>query len=881
MRNQIQNAFNAGELSPEMWGREDSASYKQGCRTMYNFIVQPLGGATRRPGTRFEYQLAGGTRVFPFSYGDERHHIEIGDEFLRTWEQHHITGVWALQSRSGVQLPQIVAGAAHSHWWEDGVTDNFLSFETTLERFPLRTGMGPYQLTTTATTIPSGLSLATDYWVYVKPGLLTTGIPQPEENNPVHLGFCTDRDKAFELDADGFPDPDTVAVVDVGTGTGVHTLSASATSVPYVFTAPWAAFFLPYLRAKQVDNKMYFYDGFTALHVLERLDFTGGNTQNPSPAWAGPKWILYEVPLLEGPWKARENWVGDPVQWISLNITSPDGDITSHPSDHEAGAMKIPEDYQLSKTSGDSAPLDFIFGQDRDAPADFIVAAATETHDGATPATYIPIHDSLTSPTTPREVKCNNWAMGLAFNNTGPAAVGWYDNRLLLSGGYNPHELNFGSLVRPWVFLPVNHDGSADELTAFTLDIFGDTDDRIVAYSEMFDLLVFTGTGVWIANSRSAAEGIHSTSFAIRQIATVGCSSLIEPVKMQESVAYLSRTNKRLRLIQYSNDAKDYRSFDTLNQHEHILQSGAVDLAYQDEPHDVIWLVREDGSMASVVMQKEDGVIGASRHGLGGTDAVVEYAFTGPSPRNLVIPALSPADDADNLYMVVERTVNSTTKHFVERLDTPAKLGTNYSTANTKSDAYYVDCGMTFEESSSEAYDVTTITMAHLPNETVDILCEGEYKGTVTLNGSGVSPTLPASTHGGGGWAIVHAGYAYTSELEPMPPSYDTQGGTTAGSTMKIRGASLRLHGTIGGGCGDRSDEVTDGDSHEVLSAIDYPNPGELFSGDIAVMPEVDISSQPTIVFRTTKPYPATVNAVIYSLEGTMKGDHEGRTTND
>jgi len=46
-------SFLGGELSPKILGRVDVPQYQHGCEELTNFIINPQGGAKRRPGTRF------------------------------------------------------------------------------------------------------------------------------------------------------------------------------------------------------------------------------------------------------------------------------------------------------------------------------------------------------------------------------------------------------------------------------------------------------------------------------------------------------------------------------------------------------------------------------------------------------------------------------------------------------------------------------------------------------------------------------------------------------------------------------------------------------------------------------------------------------------
>ncbi len=877
-RNIIQNAFNAGEITPELYGRDDTASYRQGCRTLENFIVKPLGGVTRRPGTMYDFAVKSTTkptRIFPFSFKDERHMVEVGEDYLRIHEQDVSTGLWTVQQDEGFELPRIISGATDlAHWQSPFVLNGYIVLDTSMNRMPLRSFMGPVQLTTTATTLPGGLSLATNYWVVVGPGVVsatgTTGAIEPVDlESPVNLGFCTTLAKAQEFDAvfESVPFPDVTAVTSFGTGTGQHTIRLATSNNEYEFVTPWQDADMPNLRAEQVDDVMYFYDGNNPIYELRRVDYVGGNTRNepaPDTKWTKPKWTIEESQLNSGPWTKRISWSYD-VPTSDLIVRS-GGYYNFDETAHDVGQMEFIEDYIPLVDSTTAGEFDSAFAQRRAAPEEIILGRVSSTPSDTDMSTQLyPIIGTFTTGVGVA-TECNNVAGGFAFRVSGPSAMAWYDERLILSGGFLPNEVHLSSIRHPLDFLPVNRDtGAISTDTSFSFDIAGDADNAIVAYSELQDLLIFSGDGVWIANSESGVEGINATSIAVRQIATVGCSSIVDPVRMQQAVAYMSKTNKRLQFVQYNFDAKDYRSFDILEHGEHLLQPVATGIAFQDEPFDILWIPRADGNFVSVTLKKEEGVVGGAVQTLGGTAATAEDIITIPAEDN----------DSDVVYMVVRRTVNSTDAQFVEHITPQISLGTKYT--GTKSDAYHVDCGQTFTGS------IASFTMAHLLNETVDVMADGEYLGEIVLDGSGASGTLPAAPSGATQpYAKVHAGYTYTSELEPMPPVYTTQGGTTAGSISDIKSVTLRMLGSIGGSCGDRADVITDSDGHSVLGAIPYPDDlDNLFTGDVSVNPEIMTSAQPTVVFRQTKPFPSTVNAIIYRADGTLAADSEGRQIND
>lgn len=81
------NNFVAGELTERLLGRDDLAQYQQGCLRVENFTVMPHGGAIRRVGSRFVEETKESekrSRLIPFQYStEEAYVIEAGDLYFR------------------------------------------------------------------------------------------------------------------------------------------------------------------------------------------------------------------------------------------------------------------------------------------------------------------------------------------------------------------------------------------------------------------------------------------------------------------------------------------------------------------------------------------------------------------------------------------------------------------------------------------------------------------------------------------------------------------------------------------------------------------------------------------------------------------------------
>ena len=90
----IQNAFNAGEMSALMLGRQDVAKYAAGMFVCLNGIPLVQGGWTRRPGTAYLHQTKfhdRECRLLPFQYSVEQTYVlEFGHQYIRFFTEHGI-----------------------------------------------------------------------------------------------------------------------------------------------------------------------------------------------------------------------------------------------------------------------------------------------------------------------------------------------------------------------------------------------------------------------------------------------------------------------------------------------------------------------------------------------------------------------------------------------------------------------------------------------------------------------------------------------------------------------------------------------------------------------------------------------------------------------
>lgn len=87
MARSLSRSFAGGEITPEMFGRIDLASYQTGLAECTNFIVLPHGPVQNRPGFGFVREVkdsSKSTRLIPFSFSTTQTFVlEFGDQYIR------------------------------------------------------------------------------------------------------------------------------------------------------------------------------------------------------------------------------------------------------------------------------------------------------------------------------------------------------------------------------------------------------------------------------------------------------------------------------------------------------------------------------------------------------------------------------------------------------------------------------------------------------------------------------------------------------------------------------------------------------------------------------------------------------------------------------
>ena len=192
----------------------------------------------------------------------------------------------------------------------------------------------------------------------------------------------------------------------------------------------------------------------------------------------------------------------------------------------------------------------------------------------------------------------------------------------------------------------------------------------------------------------------------------------------------------------------------------------------------------------------------------------------------------------DNLYMVVKRTINGTTRRYVEILS-------DIDFGDDVSDAFFVDSGLSYSGSSTSS--LTGIE--HLEGQELAVLEEGAAHPDKTVSSGAI--TLDRAT------IKAHVGLAYNSTLKTVRLESGSISGTAQGKIKKIHSVVLRLFRTVGCSVGTSITNVDTIPFRDSSDSTDTAVP--LFTGDKSIEAASNWETEGAIVVQQTQPLPMTI----------------------
>lgn len=517
---------------------------------------------------------------------------------------------------------------------------------------------------------------------------------------------------------------------------------------------------------------------------------------------------------------------------------------------------------------------------------------------GFTSSTVVTVVAQNDVPQSLHNTASFNWSEGEFSNARGFAgAITFHEQRMVLAGSiYAPQKVWFSKSNADYENFEVGT--NADD--PFLITIASQRGDPIRWLFSDQALFVGTAGSIFrIISSRNSPALAPDDIDAKRQI-SYGCSS-IQPELVGQSPIYMQKNNKTVRLITFDIDSDKYKAVDITIDSDHITDGGITSFEYQQIPLSSLWTVRTDGQIARLTLEQDQQVQAWSRY-------VTQGNFES-------VAIVSDAEDNDEIYTIVKRTINGVVKRFVE-VQEP-----NYEVDNLN--RFYVDSGLTYngtqsstitisgntftaDSSTFESGDIgkeihqligkgrakitgftdsqnVTVSIIEtfssatlLPNEWAiaikNITGLGHLEGeTVTINSDGA--TVPNKTVSSGAieidnaGSIIHVGLSYSSKQKNMPiESLALSGiiGTSQHKVKRIDSVVIRFDKTLGGKIIDFNNNET---PITARSLVDNMNEvPDLNSGDEEIILGTGWDRLGQIEIIQDEPQPMTIKSITYKV---------------
>jgi hypothetical protein len=337
----------------------------------------------------------------------------------------------------------------------------------------------------------------------------------------------------------------------------------------------------------------------------------------------------------------------------------------------------------------------------------------------------------------------NDWAFQAWSDVAGwPSAVALFDGRLWWAGT----DKLYGSV--------------SDNYYSFDPDTEGDSGpiNRSIATGPVEGIhwvlplqRIIVGTAAFEVSVRSSSfdEPLTPTNFTARNCSTRGCAN-IDAVTVDSGGIFVQRNGRKAYEIRYDIEQNDYDSSEVTRINQEILDPGIKQIVVQRHPDTRVWFVKDDGTIAVLVYERSEGVIGWCRITLPGGEAESI--------------AVIPDETSDEIYVLVKRTIDSSTVRYIEKFAVETE-----SIGGTLS--YNSDCSIAFDLGSPG----TAVTgLDHLEGEDVVVWADGSAMVNIdnALTVSGGQITLPSSATEG----VV--GLPYYGYYKSVKLAYGAQMGT-------------------------------------------------------------------------------------------------------
>lgn len=407
-----------------------------------------------------------------------------------------------------------------------------------------------------------------------------------------------------------------------------------------------------------------------------------------------------------------------------------------------------------------------------------------------------------------------------------PRCGTFYQQRLYVAGTVAKPNTIWGTVTGEYYNFA---QGVADD-DALAFEIVSDQYNPIKYLTTFRDLVVSTTGGEFLMQG-GIETPISPTNVRVVPQTTYGTAD-VRPIRIGQEMVFAQLHAKKVRSASFV-DIDVLQSPDISVLAEHLLRIGIKRWAYAAQPESVVWMLLNDGSIASLSYDRDQDVFAFARHSVAGA-TVIDLAvvpFNGADRPFLYLSRggrymIEYFDDAVAMDHFVEilnplntGTVTGTTTKTVTTVAhglvtndrfviemTPGSWGTFTVASTPTADTFTFSYAGTVQSpttwrkaqiswnvgtngySGADSYSLDGLWFSYTP-----ATGKWAYMGPASTNGSGVLSSSPNY------YAGIRFGLRITSQIKTLPTEIGTQEGTAQGSASSIHELMVRLNDSMGG----------------------------------------------------------------------------------
>jgi hypothetical protein len=662
----ILEAFNAGEFGGRMAARVQFDKYQNAGAVYQNVLPLPQGGWTRRSGFRYINSAKSASArpwLIPFIFSTTQAYVlELGNNALRFFRNQGL--IFAPDITAAITNGTFDSGI--TGWTDNSTGTGSLSYDATNDRMNLNGGgsgneaIATQAITITETTTTHVLRFqvvgdAGDE-ITVRVGTASGGASEdiytsakrlvgwhtieidPDSNATIYLSFENSQNKTVQID-------------------NIELLDDAAVEI----TTPWSESELPSISYAQSADVIYFaIGGSTRVYKLLRY----GNAS----------WSLEVILFEDGPYLAENT--------TSTTLTL--GAATGNGVTLTASATTGINDGAGFRATDVGRLFRFKNGSNNWGWGQIV---------GFTSTTVVTVDIKATVTTA---TATTNWRLGeWNYTDGWPAVVSFVQQRFVTARtNLNPQKFWMSKSAEIQNFADEDNTGAVLDDSSIVYKFAARQVNTIRWITSRKKPIIGTQGGEWTLRSDGAV--LTPTDIAADFEVSGGVAAL-PPLEIRSRLVFAQAQARKL--VEFAdviqeNGIQGFDSFDLTLLNDRVLQGGAQQLTYAQEPDSVIWTVREDGQMPTLTYQPEQSVIGWARQIVGGTfeggDTVVESVTAIPGQNGS--EQFKDSSSRFEVWVAVKRTINGATTRYIECLEK------QYNGAeDLQEEAFYVDSGLSLD----------------------------------------------------------------------------------------------------------------------------------------------------------------------------------------